>query len=512
LPAQDIFDKLSRKPKAAPPATAPAKPPAVAPAPGPGSPAAAASAGSWVRVQSPLGFTLQHPSRWQVRASTAANIRVVSADARRFAGIEAVTSQQQRVDPQALLQQYIQSGRLSGRRDDVILRIAARSPGVAAAGVRFQGPAGVTRANLLLALAGPTGTLMAAVAPEAEFQQALPELVAILKSFSFTGGQSSSGAAAAPSPRPNLRYTQVVDSAQNAFSLEMPQGWRNQAQMVQPDVTDLRPEIVSQSPQGDATVSIGDRNVGGFLAPNQTMMSLGNQEGQMTGGKIILRYLPGAQFGVWWLPRKFSGLRVLSQRDRPDYAKKWMEAQYRFGNPNRGQMHSGEIEFEWRGQTGFALITTEVLANQVATLWYAKELIAVVAAPQQVPAAYQAIGHMLGTIRYNPRWVMETMRITAEAAQRQLEYIRYSAQLQQQTLNYRWEILDRQQRVRGDLIRNQVRLRDPDTGEEFTTTAGSNFYYRPRDWRDNDKAIGTDQYHRQGDFTIDVTELVRIDP
>jgi hypothetical protein len=369
------------------------------------------------------------------------------------------------------------------------------------------------RANVLLMVAGGTATVMAAAAPEVEFQQALPQLVGILKSFSFTGGGGSGepGGGMAGGQGPALSYTRIQDSVQNAFTLEVPAGWRSQAQMVQLSVTDMRPEIISMAPSGDAAVYLGDRNVGGFMAPTQQMASLGFNEGMTTGGRLILRYLPGAQFGNWWLPRKFQGIRITGGRERADYAKQMMEGEYRYGNPNGGQMHSGEIDFEYQGQTGYALITTEVLPNQYATLWGAKQLIVVVGSPQKMPSAYEATGHMLGSIRYNPRWIMETQRITADAAQKQLAYIQHSSQLMQETLNYRWSIMDKQQRQRGDILRGQQRMVDPNTGEELTVTAGKNYYYRHQGWRVGDVVIGSDEYYKRGDFAIDVTELMRVE-
>lgn len=57
-------------------------------------------------------------------------------------------------------------------------------------------------------------------------------------------------------------------------------------------------------------------------------------------------------------------------------------------------------------------------------------------------------------------------------------------------------------RRHSDAILGQVRVRDPNTGEEFETAAGKNYYYRPLG---SDRPFGTDETDRPN---IDATELL----
>jgi hypothetical protein len=65
-------------------------------------------------------------------------------------------------------------------------------------------------------------------------------------------------------------------------------------------------------------------------------------------------------------------------------------------------------------------------------------------------------------------------------------------------------INDRVAQSDSDARRGLVRLRDPDSGEEFTAAAGHNYYYRPSGG-DERHIFGTDNTDRPN---IDATELL----
>ncbi|MDX2151383.1 MAG: hypothetical protein SFV54_11670 [Bryobacteraceae bacterium] len=460
--------------------------------------------GDLVRVQSPLGFSLEHPRGWRVMAKDASNIRVVSLSGSRMVVVQAVPVGNG--DAMQALRQYVESGRLGAGAK--VLKATA-SAGGARASIRIAGAPGSARAHALLGVRGGMGTVMAAVAPEAEFFEALPGLVAILRSFAFReGGRAEAPASAAA---PAVTYTRVRDAAQNAFSIEAPAGWQTQAGLFQPAVGDTRPEIVTSAPGGEMTILLGDRNVNRFLAPNQTMMSLGVREGSPynsgIGVSTVMRYLPGQVFAEWMVNNRFRGARVTARRERPDVAQTLAGRLYKYGNPMNATMHAGEVEFEYQGKAGYYLAATEMNQQADMVFWNAHMMVALLGAGKaQVATAGAIAKHMLGSVRWNLQWVMETRRMTEQAAREVLASLEYSARLAQQTLEFRQETADRQARVRGDLLTGNVRLRDPNTGEEFTARNTSNYYYRPNDFRVNDRVIGNNRPLERGEG-IDVTEL-----
>jgi hypothetical protein len=413
------------------------------------------------------------PVSWTLDANGPA-VLAASPDRREAVAVEAIVSPG-RPDALSLLRSLVESGKVGPLLSPSILAIRGDA---ANAQALLRGRQG--QAQALLAIRGGAATLYVAMAPEAQFRQRLPELVKALQSFSF----------APENARPNqstasgLRFVRVDEFNERAFSLEFPEGWRNQAGLYRPTPTDKRYESSAVSPDGAVTVFIGDRNLGSYVVPNQMMASLGFREGSPyspagTTVMTILRYLPGAQAAQYWLQNRLPGARALAPKDRPDLAQQIAAHRYRFGNALRATLHAGELDFEYQGKRGSVIAATEISGCEMnACMWNVPYLYGYFAAPGREAEAQTVLGHAWASARVNPEWWHKDARDSRISFEAAMETTRAINQIYKDTMAQRSESSDRINRVRGDLLSGTYRVLDPATNEHTTVQAGSNFYYR----------------------------------
>ncbi|MBM3814450.1 MAG: hypothetical protein FJW20_22730 [Acidimicrobiia bacterium] len=101
--------------------------------------------------------------------------------------------------------------------------------------------------------------------------------------------------------RPGLKFTRFTDSRENAFSVEVPQGWKTAGGLFRFASVDTRGTLETVSPDGEIRVSWGDATLPPFTVPNPMLAMAGFREGSWYapgyGVKMLVkRYTPGASF------------------------------------------------------------------------------------------------------------------------------------------------------------------------------------------------------------------------
>ncbi|HZH89689.1 MAG TPA: hypothetical protein VEX70_03605 [Pyrinomonadaceae bacterium] len=85
--------------------------------------------------------------------------------------------------------------------------------------------------------------------------------------------------------------------------------------------------------------------------------------------------------------------------------------------------------------------------------------------------------HAINTVHTNPQWMMREMGTNARIAADNERYRAHSAQLWRQTQEARWASWDRIHEQRGDILSNQTRVVDPQTGQAYKVESGSSYYW-----------------------------------
>lgn len=125
-------------------------------------------------------------------------------------------------------------------------------------------------------------------------------------------------------------YTRVTDPLEQAFTVEVPIGWRSAAGLARRAALQINPYVRSLSPDKMAYLIIGDPILPSFSPPSQMGNAIGYTEGKLYdtglgGVALVMHYLPGAEFarayGETMLQGLCPSLKFSSANDRPDLAR-----------------------------------------------------------------------------------------------------------------------------------------------------------------------------------------------
>src|SRR3984885_6355837 len=122
--------------------------------------------------------------------------------------------------------------------------------------------------------------------------------------FFLFGAWSIGAATAQSSPSGSLSvsgYVRLTDPLEQAFSLDVPAGWRSEAGLARRAALQINPYVRSLSPDKMTYLMLGEPTLPSFGPPSQMGNVIGHPEGTLydagLGGlTLVLRYLPGAQF------------------------------------------------------------------------------------------------------------------------------------------------------------------------------------------------------------------------
>src|SRR5450631_810146 len=100
---------------------------------------------------------------------------------------------------------------------------------------------------------------------------------------------------------PVSAYTRLTDPLEQAFSLDVPAGWRSEGGLARRAALQINPYVRSLSPDKITYLILGEPTLPSFTPPSQMGNAIGHPEGTLydagLGGlALVLRYLPGAAF------------------------------------------------------------------------------------------------------------------------------------------------------------------------------------------------------------------------
>ena len=352
-------------------------------------------------------------------------------------------------------------------------------------------------------------------APRNVFRSLEPAFVQILQSFRVHGVPG--GAQAAPA-RPNVRFVRWSDPLENAYGMEVPQGWNVQGGMQRTSAIDLRPWTRVVSPDGLVHIFMGDAQISYFAEPNQMLNSTGFSEGSWYSpgyGSImmVMRYQPGVEFAMAYVPRILGGLtdfRFSGTRPRPDITQA-IEAIYsRFGSPFVQTYHdAGETFFTCRANqhqlAGYTFGRTALTLAGGIGQWHVEEFLGFFAPPDRTTEAAYILTHMINTSRLNPEWAGMQQSLTGSISSIVTETNNYVSNVINQTFQ---DVQRRQDDVffaDSQARRGVERVHDERTGQTYEINSGSNYY-----WIDaGENIVGTETQSNPDGLRFE--QMVRLD-
>ncbi len=453
------------------------------------------SSNQWQQHRDPAGFDVELPSGWKVETAAKGFVVISSSNGRSFAQVIPLLNRQQ-----ACADVIEASFRVSSKRfpDAKIVAIRPTGNGHSAIGeITFEG--GSSKAAILCSETGPrSGMIFTTAAPVQTYASEKTRLIRILASFRYSGGQAQSNATSADS---NVRFVRWSDPRENAFSAQIPEGWRATGGTMRYTNLEIGSGFRVTSPDQQMIVILNDPRLRTGMTPFP-----GARVGSPAyGGGLFLPYMTGLAFADAYLRQYVlpeAGLQlsqVVQRRERPDLSATMDQESARYNANPAGPPRNkhGEIVFTATrgGQnfSGYLLCSTVFNPSPVGmgaaggAIWKASVL-GYIAPETKINSAMKIVAHIIASQEVNMQWVqstqqagMDTQRIAHDAAVKAGETITSSYWARQASQ-------DRVSDSRSDAMRGQVRLNDGQ-GSQYTAPSGKNYYYLDEQ---NGRVIGTD--------------------
>src|ERR1035437_9045926 len=456
----------------------------------------------WTPHTAPRGFTVQTPAGWQAAGDRQSGRVTVTGPGRE----------------QVIVWPVFMATAIDGRSAPAVLQRLAGASGVNAAwdmpqalpphAVRMTGRWGdrtaVASFTWTASAKGTAGYLFVAAAPTAVYRAGQDTLTRILESFRAAGAPIDDASKSASPGAPAVNWVRWQDPKENAFSIEVPAGWKVNGGVFRFVPLDTRPAWEAVSPDGQTRITGGDPQLGPFTEPNQVLAMAGFREGsEYSPGYglryIVRRYVSGAPFVREYVtaraPQFCTGLAITDNRDRSDADAAINAIYQRYGSMGvMMQIHSGEASFtcdqQGRAMAGyyFASMLRTQAVGMPGGLWLAQNLCGDLAPRDQAQLAQSIAKHIVESGKPNPQWENMQSGITMNSS-------RIAAQTQEAVSNIisdtywsRQKTMDEISRRRENAILGTVDVVDPASGRQIKVDNSANYY-----WMDNHGMIAGTQ-------------------
>jgi hypothetical protein len=352
---------------------------------------------------------------------------------------------------------------------------------------RFE-KSGVAYAGLALcSIYEKSGILYIAAAKADAFESVRPVLKAMIQSFRF--GTPEAG----PTAKPKLQYVNWSDPKEQAFSLDVPQGWQVQGGTYRRASVDLVHVLQAVSPDQNIRIQYNDANIPAFVLPNQTLAWSGFPEGSWYSPgygvrNLVKRYLPGRQFLKEYLGQNYqprlSGFTYVSEKDRPDIVAEFnriYSSSQTYGV--QVSMHAGEAAFRFSQDgtpfVGYGLALTQLvyMPSMNGGNWNVALLLVYTCPDSEAQTVQDTASHMFMSVKMNPQWVAGQQQLTANVSQIVTQTSQAISKIIDDAYWTRQGAMDNINRKFSNYILGVTDVVDPETGQTWKVEAGHNFYW-----------------------------------
>jgi hypothetical protein len=452
----------------------------------------------------PDGFALELPAGWRVNKFGEGGVVVVSPDPSRFAMILPVLGRNG--DCAATLRQALTSGwnAFPGIAD---LQLQAAGPRSAVAGFSVRQRQG--RGALLCAETGPRSAMFYGIsAPAAQYGAERTRLVAILKSFRYTGRAAPASAEATMPMEPWREPTE------GAYQSVKPAGWQVGGGVRRISNNDVRVGVQLLSPDRTAAIFLGDTRLNKCFVPG----TFSSQYGSAPLGVGVERcpYRDGVQLAEFYAARalasdwRLEGIQFVDRRPRPDLNQLSTQASATLGQMGMNQSY-GEVRFT-AARGGVRMEGVVIAASLFASSGnvdpnggiYTSYVTGYLAPAERAATVGAAANRVMSSVRWDYGWITGNRQAAINDTRMALEYNRQIAALGQRMFEERDAANQRRANASGHLLSGTVELQGPD-GQKYQAKAGGNYYYLDTDAArrvsdPNDAVVRRDVWDRDVDL------------
>lgn len=207
-------------------------------------------------------------------------------------------------------------------------------------------------------------------------------------------------------------WNRWADPAENAFTMEVPQGWTARGGLFRFGYGDVRVMVDILSPDGKVHVRYGDvKFVEPYAIPDQYHREGEQQDLGSLGQGRYAAYRTGQQFAEIYAFRSFGGVCRSLSRQRTDSPSVRDTSVHR---QHGGLVSTGEVTLRCGTPQGAriayatattTLTTSQPFSNAPPTTGWTPELASYLAPADQMSAAAGILRHFVGSFKLNPGWV-----------------------------------------------------------------------------------------------------------
>lgn len=276
-----------------------------------------------------------------------------------------------------------------------------------------------------------------------------------------------------------VNWVTVRDTREQAFSIDVPQGWTIRGGMFRAmGALNPRPVVDMTSPDGKTNIRIGDRGIPRYALSNPVLDRLGFTEGkimpQLNTWPIVARYRKADEYIAKYGPLHF-GPMCQSLQTR---AINTVEPRIHKQSTPGGQVSAAEGLFvcTLNGDQMLGYVYSETWATAVVAggFWDATTIGTFLAPMAQAQQAGDILKHSWGTFAFNPVWGQEFADLVkGTASQSTKERIIHQQESQAQG-EYARSVQAQQADTFSDILTGTTVTRDPATGQirRIATGAG----------------------------------------
>jgi hypothetical protein len=270
-------------------------------------------------------------------------------------------------------------------------------------------------------------------------------------------------------------YVRLADPLEQAFTVEVPSGWRSEVGLARRSALQINAYVRSLSPDKMTYLMVGEPTMPAFVPPSQMGNAIGYREGKLydsgLGGiTMVMHYMPGGEFarvyGETALVGLCPALKVSSVQNRPDLARKaetWLPtvipSRYDGGEARFICAH-GRQTMEVRVEAA-TRTTRDNIGWSVLLLW------AWIAPTGQANSAEEIVNHIVGSFNFSQAWIQKQNNLSAAAAsqinQRMQEIFR-----QQHAFMQKLNSVDENFESMDELISGYSTYHDAATGNNYS--------------------------------------------
>ena len=291
----------------------------------------------------------------------------------------------------------------------------------------------------------------------------------------------------------NINWVRYTDSAEGAFSMEVPLGWQVQGGMYRFGYFDVRWMMDVRSLDGKIVIRIDDVNIPPYALPGVHTGRDGQpyskpQQFQM----MVSSYREGQSYAEMYAKHRFADVCKSMNSHNADWSPVIPST---WKNNGAARSSEGGVAYDCSTSDGprvISVYTRTSLFAGGADFWTVDPVISVIATPDGMPLAHSMIQHMIESWEKNAQWADYQNRVTQMGLQQiqagfrqfmqqmQVYHEQRTAAMNQQVASYqaRQNAQARQVSSWGDILTGVQKVSDPQTGREFQVFSGpkTNYY------------------------------------